>query len=122
MEHLKKFKNLKAYIADLQLTRLELITDFVIYEYQIDKAELFTRTRKRIISEARRKISILARLFYNIENKLVAKYLNVNSEWSCQLLYSAWDFCLVDKAYYQEIQKLMVKLQMFHNVTLKPLI
>lgn len=116
MEHLKKYKNLKNYIADLQLTRLELITDFVIYEYQIDRDELFTRTRKRTISEARRKIAVLARLFYNIEGKIIAKYLNVNNEWVCQLIYTGWDYCQVDKDYYHEISKLMVKLQIFHNV------
>lgn len=121
MKNIKEYKNLKKYIADLQLTRLELITDFVLYEYQIDRDELFTRTRKRNISEARRKIAVLARLFYNVEGKIIAKYLNVNNEWVCQLIYTAWDYCLVDQTYYEEIQKLMVKLQMFHNVTLKPL-
>ena len=122
MKNIKEYKNLKKYIADLQLTRLELITDFVIYEYQIDKEELFTRTRKRTISEARRKIAVLARLFYNIEGKIIGSFLHVNNEWVCQLIYTAWDYCLVDVAYYEEIQKLMVKLQMHHNVTLKPLI
>lgn len=122
MKNFKEYKKLKKYIADLQLTKLELITDFVIYEYQIDRSELFTRTRKRSISEARRKIAVLARLFYNIEGKIIGNYLNVNNEWVCQLIYTAWDYCLVDQDYYFEISKLMVKLQMHHNVTLKPLI
>lgn len=122
MKNIKEYKNLKKYIGDLQLTRLQLITDFVIYEYQINKEELFTRTRKRVISEARRKIAVLARLFYNIEGKIIGKYLNVNNEWVCQLIYTAWDYIQVDTAYYEEICKLMVKLQMYHNVNLKPLI
>lgn len=122
MKNIKDYKNLKTYVVDLQHQRLELITDFVVYEYQIDRVELFTRTRKRTISEARRKIAFLARMHYNIEGKIVAKYLNVNNEWACQLIYSCFDLLSVDKAYYEEIQKLMVKLQMHHNVTLKPLI
>lgn len=122
MKNLKEYKNLKHYIADLQLSRLELITDFVVFEYQIDRDELFTRTRKRIISEARRKIAFLSRMFYNIEGKIIANYLNVNNEWVCQLIYTAWDYCNVDQGYLEEIQKQMVKLQMHHNVSLKPLI
>jgi hypothetical protein len=121
MKNLKEYKNIKNYVADLQLTRLELITDFVVFEKQIDRSELFTRTRKRLISEARRKIAFLARMLYNVEGKIIADYLNVNNEWVCQLIYTAWDYCSVDVAYYEEIQKLMVKLQMHHNVTLKPL-
>lgn len=121
INNLEEYKNIKTYTADLQLTRLELITDFVVYEYQIDRAELFSTTRKRLISEARRKIAFLARMFYNIEGKIIANYLNMNNEWVCQLIYTAWDYCSVDVAYYEEIQKLMVKLQMHHNVTLKPL-
>lgn len=89
MKNIKEYKNIKTYTADLQLSRLELITDFVVYEYQINRAELFTRTRKRVISEARRKIAFLSRMFYNIEGKIIAKYLNVNNEWVCQLIYSA---------------------------------
>jgi ATPase involved in DNA replication initiation len=122
MKNIKEYKNLRKYLADLQLNRLELITDFVIYEYQIDRGELFSRTRNRTISEARRKIAFLARMFYNIEGKIIGKYLNVIDVWASTLIYDAWDFCLVDKTYYEEIQKLMVKLQMYHNVSLKPLI
>lgn len=122
MKNIKDYRNLKSYVVDLQHQRLELITDFVVYEYQIDRAELFTRTRKRTISEARRKIAFLARMHYNIEGKIVAKFLNVNNEWVCQLIYTCWDLVTVDTAYYEEIQKLMVKLQMHYNVSLRPLI
>jgi hypothetical protein len=122
MKNIKEYKKLKNYVIDLQHQRLELITDFVVFEYQIDRAELFTRTRKRTISEARRVISFLSRMHYNIEGKIVAEYLNVNPEWVCQMISSAWGYCNVDKEYYEGIQKLMVKLQMHHNVTLKPLI
>ncbi|SDJ95338.1 dnaA protein helix-turn-helix [Pedobacter sp. ok626] len=122
MKNIKEYKSIKTYTADLQLSRLELITDFVVYEYKIDRAELFSRTRKRVISEARRKIAFLGRMFYNISGDIIAKYLHVNNEWICQLIYTAWDYVSVDKEYYEEIQKLMVKLQMYHNVTLKPLI
>lgn len=121
MKNIKEYNNIKNYIADLQLSRLQLITDFVVYEYQINRNELFTRTRKRVISEARRKIAFLGRIFYNIEGKIIAKYLNINNEWVCQLIYTAWDYVAVDLAYYEEIQKLMVKLQMHHNVSLRPL-
>ncbi|WP_316817301.1 hypothetical protein [Pedobacter nyackensis] len=122
MKNLKEYKNIKNYSADLQLTRLELITDFIVYEYQINRDELFSRTRKRIISEARRKIAFLGRMFYNISGDIIAKYLHVNNEWVCMLIYTCWDYVSVDQAYYEEIQKLMVKLKMHHNVTLKPLI
>ena len=122
MQELKYYKNLKTYINDLQLERLELITDFVVFEYQINKSELFSRTRKRNIAEARRKIAFLARMHHNIEGKIVAEYLNVNKEWICQLIYTAWDYVRLDKSYHEEIQKLMVKMQMHYNVTLKPLV
>jgi hypothetical protein len=122
MENIKEYKNIKDYSADLQLSRLELITDFVVYEYQIDRAELFSRTRKRAISEARRKIVFLGRLFYNVEGKTIANYLNINNEWACSLIYTAWYYISVDQQYCEDIRKLMVKLQMHHNVTLKPII
>jgi len=122
MKELKTYKNLKVYITDLQLERLELITDFVINEYQINKIELFSRTRKRNIAEARRKIAFLARMHHNIEGKIIAEYLNVNKEWICQLIYSAFDYCVVHQEYQHEIQKLMVKMQMHYNINLKPLI
>lgn len=64
MKNLKEYKN---YVADLQVTRLQLITDFVVYEYQINRYELLSKTRKRQITEARRKIAFLGRMFYNIE-------------------------------------------------------
>jgi hypothetical protein len=122
MKNIKEYKNIKTYIADLQQERLELITDFVIFEYQINRVELFSRTRKRVISEARRKIAFLARMHHNIEGKIIAKYLNVNPEWISQIIHLAWGYVTVDNSYYEEIQKLMVKLQMHYNVTLKPLI
>jgi hypothetical protein len=122
MKNIKEYKNIKSYIADLQMQRLEVITDFIIYEYQISREELFSRTRKRTISEARRKIAFLARMHHNIEGIIIAKYLNVNPEWISQIIYLAWDYISVDNGYLQEIQKLMVKLQMHYNVTLKPLV
>lgn len=122
MKNIKEYKNIKLYIADLQQERLELITDFIVHEYNINRTDLFSRTRRRVISEARRKIAFLARMHHNIEGKIIAKYLNVNPEWISQIIYLAWDYISVDNAYLQEIQKLMVKLQMHYNVTLKPLV
>lgn len=122
MKNLKEYKNIKRYVADLQLERLELIADFIVYEYQISRTELFSRTRKRVISEARRKIAFLARMHHNIEGKIIAKYLNVNPEWVSQMIHLAWDYCTVDNSYHEEIQKMMVRLQMHYNVTLKPLV
>lgn len=120
MKNIKEYKSIKTYIADLQLKRLELITDFVVYEYQIDRKELFSRTRKRTISEARRKIAFLARMHHNIEGKIIANYLNVNPEWISQIIHLAFDYCSVDNAYLEEIRKLMVKMQMHYNVVTKP--
>lgn len=122
MKNIKEYKNIKRYVADLQLERLMVITDFVSQEYGINKDELFSRTRKRTISEARRKISFLARLHFNIEGKIIAKFLNVNPEWISQMIHGAWDIINVENEYYEEIQKIMVKLQIHYSSTLKPFI
>lgn|GEM_PF-982810 len=110
MNDLKKYENIKAFIKAIQLSKLEKIIDLVCVECQLNKSDLVIRTKVPIITDARRKITYIAKTHQHINSGYIAERLNLHPEWICTLSQKTFDLASVDKEFQAEIESLLHKL------------
>ena len=116
MENLKKYKNAKAYLKELQQQKLEYIINTVIEKSDITNDDLMTRTKKINICDARRKIIYLAKITFNMNGIILAERLKLDQEWVTTSLYTAFAIMQVDKEYRKEMQDLVFALDQNQNL------
>jgi len=109
---LKRYKNIKEFIQQLQTEKLEQIIQLLVDEGYITLPELLqVRTKKADVCHARRLVSFLARWKYNIDGSIIARRLNLAESQVYAIIYSTFHNIQVEPEYRKEIERLKEKLK-----------
>lgn len=109
--YIKHHHNIKSLITEHHLDALNIITDIVNEDAQITKEDLLKRTKAPHICEARTKVTLLAKLLFNIKSVSIADYLNLQYERVHNIILTGYNYMSVDKAYRGEINQLIEKIE-----------
>jgi len=120
--NIQKIRNIKDFIRDLQHHQLNIISDFILEDTGITMNDLRSTSRKKELTEYKRKIAFIARIAYNISGDALVSYLQVSKPQVSDYAYTAYERCRQDADYLQEIREIMVKLVHYHNQNLRPAI
>jgi len=119
---INKIKNIKLFIRALQSNQLDVITDFILENEAVTIDNLRSNSRKKNLTDLKRKIAFIARICYNISGDALVSYLSVSKPQISDYCHSAYEKCRDNADYLQEIREIMVKLVHYHTSNLRPLI
>jgi hypothetical protein len=118
--NIQKIRNIKDFIKDLQFNQLDIISDFILEGTGIMMHDLRGISRKKELTEYKRKIAFIARISYNINGDSLVSYLKVSKPQVSDYIYSAYERCRQDTDYLQSVREIMIKLVVYHNDNLRP--
>jgi len=112
MRDYKEYKNITDYNKDFQSNKLEQVIRLLHNSGNLQEPEkLVIRTKKPLITQARRMVALVARMKYNIAGSVIAQRLNLNESQVFAIIYTGFERCKVDDEYRAEIEELLKKLQ-----------
>ena len=120
--NIQKIRNIKDFIKKLQHHQLDIIADFILDNTGITMQDLQSSSRKKHLTEIKRKIAFIARIAYNVSGEALVSYLNVSKPQISDYVHSAYAKCKEDEDYLQSVREIMVKLVHYHNENLRPVI
>lgn len=120
--NIQKIRNIKQFIRALQHSQLDIITDFILADTAVTLDDLRSNSRKKELTDIKRKIAFIGRVSYNITGDALVTYLKVSKPQISDYCYSGYERCRQDENYLQEIREIMVKLVLYHNQNLRPII
>lgn len=119
---IQKIRNIKGFINELQYHQLDIISNFILTDTEITMQDLRGNSRKKRLTELKRKIAFIARIAYNIGGEALVSYLKISKPQVSDYVHTAYSKCTSDEDYLQHIREIMVKLVHYHNQNLRPVI
>jgi len=112
MKEYQDYSNIAEYSKEFQMNKLEQVIHLLHNSGYLQEPEkLIVRTKKPLITQARRMIALISRMKFNIAGSIIAKRLNLDESQVFAIIYSGFERCKVDEDYKAEIEELIEKLQ-----------